>query len=389
MQCTCCTTVVDVILPTSIDYLTMYYIREFLVKDGQQFLRLNLPTSLPTSSNPEELGDIGRAAQESIELVRLRLEQVGFSGKTPIWNASLKDAQKAQAMLDVYDIYKNIPLSSLDQAKEFISRAKGKAVILEDAIRRQDISTTLQLQEEVGKLIYEIRLLSLKPDTLPYELPEEVASAAQLRGLAVAEIVILKSNGSFDLGDGVKANEATLTVTLDGYHAPITTGNFVDLIERKFYDGLKITTADELIVQTGDPTGTQQTSNGFIDPSTLKTRTIPLEIFYKNDKAPTYSYTSDDDQRSTEAFSNPFQSYGAIGMAHDPEDVNTASSQFFFLKWDQNMVAPGKNTLDGSQTCFGYMTDGQDSLRQVKKGDTIATIRIVDGLENFHATRTP
>jgi peptidylprolyl isomerase len=382
-------TVVAFILPTSIDHLTLHNIREFLVKDGQQFLRLNLPTSLPTSTDPEELGDIGRAAQESIELVRLRLEQVGFSGKTPIWNASLKDAQKAQAMLAMYDIYKNIPLSSLEQAKEFTLRATGKLVLLEDAIRMQDISTTLQLQEEAGQLIYEIRRLSLKPDTLPYELPDEVALAAQLRGLAVAEIVVLKSSGSFDLGDGNKSNEATFTVTLDGYHAPITTGNFVDLSERKFYDGLKIITADELIVQTGDPYGTQQTTDGFIDPATRETRTIPLELFYKNDKAPTYSYTSDDDQRSTEAFSNPFQSYGAIGMAHDPEDVNTASSQFFMLKWDQGLVPPGKNTLDGSQTCFGYMTKGQELLRQVEKGDTMVTVRVVEGLNNFHATRTP
>jgi peptidylprolyl isomerase len=76
-------------------------------------------------------------------------------------------------------------------------------------------------------------------------------------------------------------------------------------------------------------------------------------------------------------------------MAHDPGDVNTASSQFFMLKWDQGLVPPGKNTLDGSQTCFGYMTKGQELLRQVEKGDTMVTVRVVEGLNNFHATRTP
>ena len=35
-------------------------LREFLVKDGKQFLRLGLPTSLPTATDPSKLGDTGR-----------------------------------------------------------------------------------------------------------------------------------------------------------------------------------------------------------------------------------------------------------------------------------------------------------------------------------------
>ena len=35
-------------------------LREFLVKDGKEFLRLGLPTSLPTSEDPAKLGDTGR-----------------------------------------------------------------------------------------------------------------------------------------------------------------------------------------------------------------------------------------------------------------------------------------------------------------------------------------
>jgi cyclophilin family peptidyl-prolyl cis-trans isomerase len=46
--------------------------------------------------------------------------------------------------------------------------------------------------------------------------------------------------------------------------------------------------------------------------------------------------------RATEGFANPFQAVGALGMIHDPEDNDSASSQFFFLKWDQGLVAPGR-----------------------------------------------
>lgn len=41
----------------------------------------------------------------------------------------------------------------------------------------------------------------------------------------------------------------------DGYNAPVTAGNFIDLVNRKFYDGLTIQRADGFIVQTGDPDG--------------------------------------------------------------------------------------------------------------------------------------
>lgn len=42
------------------------------------------------------------------------------------------------------------------------------------------------------------------------------------------------------------------------------------------------------MVQTGDPEGPAE---GFIDPSTEKIRTIPLEIMVAGDKAPVYGET--------------------------------------------------------------------------------------------------
>lgn len=46
--------------------------------------------------------------------------------------------------------------------------------------------------------------------------------------------------------------------------------------------------ADGFVVQTGDPEGP---SEGFIDPSTGKIRTVPLEIMVDGDKAPVYGET--------------------------------------------------------------------------------------------------
>lgn len=46
-------------------------------------------------------------------------------------------------------------------------------------------------------------------------------------------------------------------------------GQFVDLVQRKFYDGMEIQRADGFVVQTGDPDGPE---DGFLDPATGKIR---------------------------------------------------------------------------------------------------------------------
>ena len=70
----------------------------------------------------------------------------------------------------------------------------------------------------------------------------------------------------------------------------------------------------------------------YIDPKTKQVRTIPLELFYKQDAQPVYGVISDDDGRATETMILPFQAYGALGMARDNGEPDSGSSQFFFLK---------------------------------------------------------
>lgn len=51
----------------------------------------------------------------------------------------------------------------------------------------------------------------------------------------------------------VGAADAKLRIVVDGFNAPVTAGNFVDLVQKKFYDGMEIQRADGFVVQTGDP----------------------------------------------------------------------------------------------------------------------------------------
>ena len=57
--------------------------------------------------------------------------------------------------------------------------------------------------------------------------------------------------------DGVSGG--VLKIVADGYNAPVTAGNFIDLVQRGFYNNMEIQRADGFIVQTGDP-GPEQVS---------------------------------------------------------------------------------------------------------------------------------
>jgi peptidylprolyl isomerase len=71
-------------------------------------------------------------------------------------------------------------------------------------------------------------------------------------------------------------------------------------------------------------------------------------------------------------------------MARDNGEPDSGSSQFFFLKWKQALNPPGRNTLDGFYSCFGYITsDNEKLLEQVTTNDKIEYMKVVEGLQNL------
>merc|ERR1712070_1032885 len=75
--------------------------------------------------------------------------------------------------------------------------------------------------------------------------------------------------------------------------------------------------------------------------------------------------------------------YGAMGMAREEYDADSASSQWFWLLFDSDLTPAGKNLLDGRYTCFGYTTKGARLLSDVKEGDVIVSAKVVSGYENL------
>ena len=154
-----------------------------------------------------------------------------------------------------------------------------------------------------------------------YTIPEEYNNLPKLIGRAKVLLSVKSNSGGFRLNDDKTTVQSTdFIIELDGYHAPLTSGNILDLIDKGFYNNINIPKAEELIVQFGQPKGS---IDGYIDPKTGNIRTIPLELFYKQDTQPVYGITSDDDKRATETMALPFQAFGAVGMARNNEDPDT------------------------------------------------------------------
>merc|ERR1719182_781000 len=163
--------------------------------------------------------------------------------------------------------------------------------------------------------------------------------------------MVKKDKGGTFAVDGILYKEAKMEMILDGYTTPLTSGNFLDLVSKGFYNGMAIQRADGFVVQTGDPYGPDG------DPK-KEPRRVPLELFVDGDKAPTYGETTEEGSRGGAATVLPFQAYGALGMARDEYEADSASSQFFWLLFDSDLTPAGKNLLDGRYACFGYSVAG-------------------------------
>ena len=136
--------------------------------------------------------------------------------------------------------------------------------------------------------------------------------------------------------------------------------------------------SDGFVVQTGDAkVEGKSDKNGYVPPGKSDVRLVPLEVYVKGDKEPIYSTTFDDDGRGGYASALPFNAYGALGMAREEYNADSASSQFFWLLFDSDLTPAGKNLLDGRYACFGYTVDGARLLSDVKEGDVIVSAKVI------------
>lgn len=317
----------------------------------------------------------------------------------PIDNKAIREVQKP--LEDITDSLKVSGVKALDSVERNLKQAsralkQGKSMIIEGlAESKKDHGIELIGKLEVGmeelqKITEDRKRDAVIPkqkellqyvggveedmvSAFPYEIPEEYQNMPLLKGRATVDMKV-------KVKDNPNLEECVFRIVLDGYNAPVTAGNFVDLVERHFYDGMEIQRADGFVVQTGDPEGPAE---GFIDPSTEKTRTIPLEIMVEGEKAPVYGATLEDIGLYKAQTKLPFNAFGTMAMAREEFENNSGSSQVFWLLKESELTPSNANILDGRYAVFGYVTENEDFLADLKVGDVIESVQVVAGLDNL------
>jgi peptidyl-prolyl cis-trans isomerase B (cyclophilin B) len=198
--------------------------------------------------------------------------------------------------------------------------------------------------------------------------PKPMATPQNAQEEALAKFAQLKGNATVEL----KLKSGIVKIELDGNSAPLTAGNFVDLVKRGLYNGLNfhrvVKEPTPFVAQGGDPLGTG--TGNFVDPVTSQPRYIPLEILAEVAKQPTYGEILPPTQKPKLRHNK-----GAIAMARS-QSPNSASCQFYFALDDIYF-------LDGSYAVFGYVTEGMELVEKIQVGDRIESITITKGEENL------
>ncbi len=139
----------------------------------------------------------------------------------------------------------------------------------------------------------------------------------------------------------IKTEKGDMTVQFYDKDAPNTVANFLKLAKSGYYDGVTFhRVINDFVIQGGDPTGTGAGGPGY---------SIDCELNGENQ----------------------YHDRGVLSMAHAGR--NTGGSQFFICHSRTNT-----SHLDRNHTCFGKVIENVDVVDDIRQGDKILGIEIVE-----------
>eukprot|EP00899_Mesostigma_viride_P009366 jgi/Mesvir1/18430/Mv14297-RA.1 len=308
--------------------------------------------------------------------IQSNIEEVQFGLRIPNRKPYRNMAQKTEASIKLLTTKRASILASVPEAQ----RTQGEALIdelingkfgltsLANAIEQEDPD---RIGDRVNFCLSKIAELEmLQAPGLPYALPAMYKSLPILSGRAVVELTVASSGKGFvlDAGGGPK-KQGVLEITLDGYSAPISAGNFARLASKGFYDGVKLQVSPENVLAVG-------LSNPEVEE-------LPLEIQQAGEFEPRYRVPLDLDEGEFPII--PMSIYGAVCLAHAPSNPSaSSSSDFFIYLYDKRNSGLGGVAFDEGQfTVIGYVTSGSEILSQLKSGETIKSMKLVSGAERL------
>ena len=178
----------------------------------------------------------------------------------------------------------------------------------------------------------------------------------------------------------MQTSKGEVRFQLDGAAAPLTAGNFVDLVQKGAYNGTVfhrvVKEPVPFVVQGGDPASadpkvpsSQYGLGSYVDPASGEARLIPLEIKRSDEPEPRYGepVTAPGVTRQLALA----HQRGAVAMARSA-DPNSASAQFY-------VALQALPELDGRYAVFGRVSKGMEVIDQIRQGDKIVKATVVAG----------
>ncbi len=139
----------------------------------------------------------------------------------------------------------------------------------------------------------------------------------------------------------IQTDKGTMTIEFFEKDAPNTVKNFTDLVKKGYYDGLSFhRVLSDFVIQGGCPQGTGTGGPGY---------KIDCELTGENQ----------------------YHDRGVLSMAHAGR--NTGGSQFFICHSRNNT-----SHLDRVHTVFGKVTDGLEVIDDIREGDKMTKVVVVD-----------
>ena len=139
----------------------------------------------------------------------------------------------------------------------------------------------------------------------------------------------------------ISTEKGDMKVELYADETPGTVANFVELSQHGFYDGLTFhRVIPDFVIQGGCPRGDGTGGPGY----RIKCETSAPRQYHDR---------------------------GVLSMAHAGRD--TGGSQFFICHNRMNT-----QHLDGVHTCFGQVVEGLDVIDDIRRGDLILSVKILE-----------
>ncbi len=178
----------------------------------------------------------------------------------------------------------------------------------------------------------------------------------------------------------LETSRGPVEISLDGKAAPLTAGNFVDLVNRGAYNNTVfhrvVRDPVPFVVQGGDPSSadpkvppSQYGTGSFVDPASGEARLIPLEIGLQGEAEPRYGA-----ELTAPSISRQLRlshQRGAVAMARS-SDPNSASAQFY-------VALEALPELDGRYAVFGRVSKGMEVVDRIQQGDRLTRAQVIAG----------